>query len=258
MKVLRLFFSFAFIILLSCKAKINQNNSDVRIDTDFGTMYIRLYDDTPLHKSNFLSLSKFNLFNGLIFHRIIPFFMIQCKDPSFRISKDPKTSIHNIPDTTIPLEILPHHFHIRGAIGAARHDDSANPFRRSSFSQFYIVTGRVYTDSELYKIEYYINQQMYQNIYFQCFENEKNRLLQSGINPEPFEVSQIASDSAISKIRTLKKFRFTAQQRAVYKTIGGSPHLDNSYTLFGELISGIEVADKVSLLKRDKKDKTTQ
>ncbi len=245
----------SLLLQVSCKTTTNTYNSDVRIDTEFGTMYIKLYTDTPIHRKNFLSLVKNHYYDDLLFHRVIPSFMIQGGDPGSRNASSGSLLGNGGPDYTLEAEILSSHFHKRGVIAAAREGDAINPYRRSSGSQFYIVTGRTYTDDELNKIENYIQQQTFQSLYFQYLEEIKKHAEQSGKNLDIDLLSAIATDSAQNRIRQIPLFHFSSEQRSIYKSLGGAPHLDNSYTIFGEVVEGIEVADKISSLERDKNDR---
>jgi len=180
---------------------------DVIVQTPYGDIKIILYDKTPKHKANFIKLAKEGYYDGLLFHRVIPNFMIQGGDPDSKGAPAGKRLGEGGPDYTIPFEYVPEYFHKRGALAAARMPDEVNPARESSGSQFYIVQGKTFTDEELDKIE--------------------------------------------------KKYKhqFTPEQRQVYKTIGGAPHLDGAYTVFGEVIEGMDVVDKIASLPRDKFDR---
>ena len=184
-----------------------EKKPDVIIQTPHGDIKIILYDKTPKHKANFLKLAKEGYYDDLLFHRVIPNFMIQGGDPDSKGAPAGKRLGEGGPDYTIPFEYVPEYFHKRGALAAARMPDEVNPARESSGSQFYIVQGKTFTDEELDKIE------------------------------------------------KRYKLRFTPEQRQVYKTIGGAPHLDGSYTVFGEVIEGMEVVDKIASLPRDKFDR---
>lgn len=246
---------FFLVIPPSCKTTTNTNNSDVCIYTEFGTMYVKLYDDTPIHKTNFLSLTNKHFFDNLLFHRVIPSFMIQGGDPDSRNASSGTLLGNGGPNYTLEAEILPSHFHKRGAIAAAREGDATNPYRRSSGSQFYIVTGRTYTDEELDKIENYIQQQTFYTLYLQYLDKLKKQEQKTNQNLDMALLSVFAQDSARKVLSHQPPFKFTSEQRNIYKTIGGAPHLDNSYTVFGEVVQGMDVADRISRLERDKNDR---
>ena len=200
--VLCLLFSFS----LSMFAQ--EQETKVLIDTDKGKITIKLYNETPLHRDNFIKLVQSNQYNGLLFHRVIRQFMIQAGDIN---SKDalPETQLGDGDlDYTIPAEIVyPRYFHKYGQLCAARSSDDVNPERASSGSQFYIVTGKYYTDNELNKIE-----------------EERN-------------------------------IKLTAEQRHAYMFEGGTPHLDSEYTVFGEVVKGMKVVDKIQYVLTDINDR---
>ena len=191
----------------------------VKIFTSEGNITVMLYDDTPEHKYNFLQLVNFKKYDGLLFHRVIKDFMIQGGDPESKDCDSTKVLGENSIGTTLPAEIrFPQHFHKRGALAAARTSDKINPKKESSGSQFYIVTGKVATDKEL-----------------DYFEKNVNNLL---LPPTPLKYSE--------------------EQRRIYKTFGGTPHLDGNYTVFGEVVQGFEVLEKIQKLPTDKNDRPTK
>lgn len=198
---------FCFIALL---VSSQQASRIVEIETSYGTIRILLYDNTPLHRDNFLKLVEQGFYNGTLFHRVIQSFMIQGGDPDSKNARPNQLLGQGGPGYTIPAEIIPENYHKRGAVAAARLPDEVNPKRESSGSQFYIVQGRTYTEQELSQIE--------------------RRL---GI-------------------------RFTEDQKRTYLTVGGAPHLDGSYTVFGEVISGMEVVDEIAKVKTDRNNRPVQ
>jgi len=184
----------------SCAQNTETNNkmeTKVLIKTTMGDITVRLYDTTEYHKNNFIKLVNEHYYDGLLFHRVINQFMIQGGDPDSKNAKANAALGSGGPGYTLPAELLPKYFHKRGALAAARTGDQMNPTRRSSGSQFFIVTGRVYSDAELDQIE--------------------------------------------QKMQT----KFTKEQRKAYTTIGGTPFLDQQYTVFGEVIDGMDVVDKI-------------
>ncbi len=188
------------------------------LNTTAGEMTIRLYNETPLHRDNFIKLSKSGFFDGIIFHRVIDNFMIQCGDPESKEREQGKKYGNGGPGYNIPAEIVPGLYHKKGAVGAARMGDDVNPERESSGSQFYIVKGKLFDDETLKSSEERIN-------------------------------SRNASNN-ISTTHTIPQ-----EWREIYKQIGGTPHLDTQYTVFGELVSGEDVVEKISISKTDKNDR---
>ncbi len=173
----------------------------VKISTDYGDMIIKLYNETPKHRDNFIKLVKEGFYNGTIFHRVIKGFMIQGGDPQ---SRNPKPGVmygNGGPGYTIPAEFNKQLFHKKGALAAAREGDAINPTKASSGSQFYIVQGRTFTNMELTTLG-----------------RQMGRII-------------------------------PADQKEVYETLGGTPFLDMNYTVFGEVIMGMDVIDKIAAVK---------
>jgi cyclophilin family peptidyl-prolyl cis-trans isomerase len=175
-------------------------NKDVEIRTTMGTIVVRLSDSTPLHRDNFLRLAKQGYYDSVLFHRVIKHFMIQSGDPSSKRAGPAADLGDGGPTYTIPAEFRTSLFHHKGVIAAAREGDEENPQKASSGSQFYLVEGKVYSDSGLDSV--------------QTFRLKGRKI--------PFD------------------------QRQVYKTLGGSPHLDQNYTIFGEVVRGLDVVDSIA------------
>lgn len=180
----------------------------VKISTAKGECIIKLYNETPLHRDNFIKLAKEGYYNGTLFHRVIKAFMIQGGDPDSKNAKPDSLLGNGGPKYTIPAEFRDSLFHKKGVLAAAREGDNVNPSKASSGSQFYIVQGKVFTDSLL-------------NIL------EEKRL----------------------------KFKIPTWQREVYKTVGGTPHLDRNYTVYGEVVKGLDMVDKIAEAITDKNNR---
>ena len=168
--------------------------------TSYGTIVLRLYDSTPLHRDNFIRLVKSGYYDSILFHRVIKNFMIQAGDPNSKHSEPGEPLGNGGPDYTIPAEFRASLFHKKGVLAAARESDDANPSKASSGSQFYIVQGKKFTDAGLDSVE---------------------------------------------TIR-LKGRKIPIEHREVYKTTGGTPHLDLNYTVFGEVVSGLTIVDSIA------------
>lgn len=182
----------------------------VIISTDLGEMKVVLYNETPLHKENFIKLAKEGYFDGCLFHRVIDGFMIQGGDPDSKTAKSGQMLGQGGPGYTIPAEFKQELIHKKGALAAARMADQVNPQKASSGSQFYIAQGKSYT------------------------ENELNML-----------------SSRMGKA-------FNKQQIEAYTTVGGVPFLDYEYTVFGEVVEGLEVIDKIAAVEKDRRDRPVQ
>ena len=195
-------------LLTSVHSQAQDVETLVQIDTDMGKIKVKLFNDTPQHRDNFIKNVKEKRYDGLLFHRVIKQFMIQGGDIN---SKDAPIEQHlgdGDPGYTIPAEIVyPKYFHKRGMLCAARTSDDENPERASSGTQFYIVTGKFYTEMELDKME--------------------------------------KSDNKT----------FTPEERQAYMLEGGAPHLDNKYTIFGEVVKGMKVVDKIQFVETNEDDR---
>jgi cyclophilin family peptidyl-prolyl cis-trans isomerase len=189
------------------KLKRKDRKRDIEMVTTEGTIILRLSDSTPLHKDNFLRLVKSKYFDSLLFHRVIQYFMIQGGDPKSKNATPGQPLGDSSAPYTIPAEFMVSLFHKRGVLAAARESDDVNPQKASSGSQFYIVQGKKYTDSQLDSVE----------------------------------------------IKRLKR-KIPEYQREVYKSLGGTPFLDQNYTIFGEVVSGMETVDKIAAEPTSKGD----
>jgi len=201
--------AFSLLLVLTISAFAKRPNQYVRIKTAYGDCIIRLYNETPLHRDNFIKLVKKGNYNGTLFHRVIQNFMIQGGDPD---SKDPNKNKPGMElgngdvGYTVPAEFRDSLFHKRGVLAAARDDI---PSKASSGCQFYIVEGKRFTDDEL------------------------NKLIET----------------------RLKGRQIPASQREIYKSVGGVPHLDQNYTVYGEVVSGIDMVNRIAAVKKDAKDR---
>jgi peptidyl-prolyl cis-trans isomerase B (cyclophilin B) len=193
--------------VLNSQQKESCKGTRVEMVTNYGRIVLLLYDETPLHRDNFIKLATNRVFDGLLFHRVIEKFMIQGGDPTSKDAEPGKMLGDGTLGYNVPAEFRPELFHKRGALCAAREGDMVNPKKESSASQFYIVQGRVWNTEEL--------------------DNLQKRM----------------------------KREISAEQRDVYTTIGGTPFLDGEYTVFGEVIEGMEVVDKIAAVKCDKNDR---
>lgn len=230
--------------------KAQEDTTKIMISTEYGDIIVALFNETPGHRDNIVKLAKEGFYNGLTFHRVMKGFMIQGGDPNSRIGRDLGSGG---PGYTIPEEITQKFYHKRGAFCAARYGDMVNPQRNSSGSQFYIVDGSVFTDSLLDAFEQRINMNNKQRFYQQFLEREENkayleRLQRAESAGDTAEVREIQRElqPIIESAFEKEKFEFTEEQREVYKTIGGAPHLDMQYTVYGEVVEGMDVVDKIA------------
>lgn len=224
----------------------------ISIKTDFGEIKVKLYDDTPLHKANFIKLVNEGFYNDLLFHRVINKFMIQGGDPNSK-NADPSVQLGSGgPGYTVPAEINTKYFHKKGALSAARIGGPRNPEKNSSGSQFYIVQGEVFRPGQLDTMEMMINEQKMELMFKENIEKESQKLQAFRSKND-----RVGFDLLVAEIREKTdsiynagpKFSMTKEQRETYTTIGGYPSLDGEYTIFGEVIEGLDVVDKIAAVK---------
>jgi peptidylprolyl isomerase len=253
--LVRILFSIFFCCLLTFpETSWAAKDTVVVIKTDYGTMKVRLYKETPVHRHNFIKLASTGFYDSLLFHRVIKNFMIQGGDPNSKRATDAQPLGNGEIGYTLPAEFNPAFFHKKGALSAARLGDDINPEKKSSGCQFYIVQGRTSTEQDLLSQESRINMQGRQSLFMKMInlpENSalKNRFVaaQTAQNKDSLiALSQIAEAMVAKEAATLPAFKFSPQQIEAYKTIGGAPHLDGGYTVFGEVIEGLDVIDRIA------------
>jgi len=239
---------FSIILGLGLFSACNTNGKDkdalVLLQTNYGDIKIRLYKETPGHRDNFVSLVKSGFYDSILFHRVIEEFMIQAGDPSTKMEMNEETTEKFV--YQIPAEISDTIFHKKGVVAAARWGDQENPERKSSGTQFYIVQGRTFTDEELDNIENRVNASLKQAIFYKHLQAERKRVEESGENKTPAEIQEFASMVAFDEIEEMEPFVIPAERREIYRTTGGTPHLDMQYTVFGEVVLGQEVVDSIA------------
>jgi len=230
----------------------------VTIKTNYGDMVAILYDETPKHKENFIKLVKEGYFDSALFHRVIPNFMIQGGDPNSKkaIAGQPLGS--GGPGYTIDAEFIPKYFHHKGALCAARLGDGANPKKASSGSQFYIVQGQVLKENDLKIDQSKLGmglQQMLSKPENKPLYDSLFQAYQSG-NMKTYEAMIMKLAPRIEKETGVNVNKNIAPERvAAYTTIGGTPNLDDQYTVFGKVIKGLEVIDKITAVERNQADR---
>lgn len=240
-------------------------NKDIELITTEGAIVLRLYDDTPISRNNFLKLGKEGMYDSILFHRVIENFMIQAGESLDSKKLDERRKSKNI-NNIVPAEILPNHFHKRGALGAARMGDDVNPARDGSYIQFYIVHGKTYTDSALDSAEKRVNKMIaYNRVINDPRHKEKHKALQdlrkTRDSKDVSEIDQLKNelDSLTNlELAQMSYYKYPEANREVYKTIGGAAHLDQNYTVFGEVISGMDVVDKIAATQTGKGDRPVE
>ena len=234
----------------------------LKIKTTEGDIIIRLYDETPKHRDNFLKLAKEGYFNGTLFHRVIKDFMIQGGDPDSKNAPKGKTLGTGGPDYTIPAEfVYPQYFHKRGALSAARTGDEVNPEKESSGSQFYIVWGKTFKPAELKQMEQQMAMQQEQQVFNQLTREHHEEIMNLRRNRDRVGLQEL-QDKLIEQTKTICKQQgkstFTEEQIEVYTNVGGTPFLDNQYTVFGEVEEGLDIVERIQNCNTDRNDRPTE
>ncbi len=256
----------AFILLIgivACamptKTDKTMKNPIVTFETNYGVIKIKLYNETPLHRDNFIKLAEEHYYDSLLFHRVIKNFMIQAGDPKSKGAAAGVALGMGGPGYTIPAEFNPNLIHKKGALAAARLGGPQNPKKESSGSQFYIVVGQpvpaeqldamVANKAEQAKGEF-IQTQLYKpenKVYL----NELIQLQQAGDRQNFMQKWQAFGEMYKDSLNAIKTFTYSEEQKKIYSTIGGTPHLDMDYTVFGEVVEGLDIVDKISVVATD-------
>lgn len=236
-----------------------EKETKLKIETSAGDIIVKLYNETPEHRDNFIKLAKEGTYEGTLFHRVIKDFMIQAGDPESKGAPKGKMLGSGDVGYTVPAEfVYPKYFHKKGALSAARQGDEVNPEKRSSGCQFYIVTGKVYGDSTLLGMEQQMNQMRLNNAFnalAQKHMKEIYKLRKAGDQEGLMNLQDTLIAQAEAQVAGEPEFRFTPEQVEAYTTVGGTPHLDGSYTVFGEVLEGMDVVDSIQKVKTDRNDR---
>lgn len=264
----KIFAIFAFFITTQAFAQTTPMVSLKVFEGDslLGEMKIKLYDETPQHRDNFLKLVRAGYYNGTLFHRIIPGFMIQGGDPNSKNAPAGQPLGNGGPGYTIPAEFISTLFHKKGALAAARQGDQVNPKKESSGSQFYIVTGQVYNAPTLKNMESQKGMGAKQAIFNEIIYRPENKphldsLMKfqttGDFNSMNTYIAQHLEPLLNAELKKQGKepFKFTEEMLQTYSTIGGAPSLDGDYTVFGEIVEGIEVTTRIVNAQRDTNDR---
>lgn len=235
----------------------------ILISTPYGDMKLKLFNETPKHRDNFLKLVREHYYDSLLFHRVIQDFMIQGGDPDSKYAEPTKLLGDGDLKYTVPAEFVPTLCHKKGMLCAARNGDDVNPEKASSAAQFYIVQGKVRTEEDLISYEKRINKPIITKIKEDILNKSENKSLKDKI--DNFKKEQ-NNDSLMVYFKVVNKmveeeyaktphYTFPPEHKTIYKTIGGTPHLDSQYTIFGEVIEGLEVIDKIAAVGKNKDDR---
>ena len=241
------------------KAKDMSEETKLKIETTAGDIVVKLYNETPQHRDNFIKLAENGTYEGTLFHRVIKDFMIQAGDPdSKNASKGQMLGAGDV-GYTVPAEfVYPKYFHKKGALSAARQGDNVNPQKASSGCQFYIVTGKVYSDSALLSMEQQMNQMRFINLFNTLASKHAKdiyKMRKAGDQEGLMNLQDTLIAQVEKQLAGQPEFRFTPEQVKAYTTVGGTPHLDGEYTVFGEVLEGMDVVDKIQRVKTDRNDR---
>lgn len=261
------FFMSAVALILGISAACSQSNMEeykaedpkdaiVELNTTLGDVTVELFNDTPLHRDNFLKLVKDGYYDGVLFHRVINDFMVQTGDPNSKNAPAGASLGSGDPGYTIEAEIVyPKHYHKYGALAAARTGDDMNPEKRSSGSQFYIVTGNKYSERQLENMDtkrinsemegYFKNLAMNYRDSIQIMQQRGDHEGLEALRQELIEQTEAA----------VHPEEMSAQMKEEYSTKGGTPHLDGGYTVFGQVLKGMDVVDKIQKVETDPYDR---
>ena len=239
----------------------NDNATLVKIETTMGDITVKLYDETPKHKENFIKLVKEGVYDSTLFHRVIKNFMIQAGDPTSKTASATDTLGSGDVGYTIPAEFNPKFFHKRGVLAAARQGDDVNPNKESSGCQFYIVTGRKFSEAQMINMENQMNEARLDTV-FQALARkhmkEIYKMRKANDMEGLMELQDSLENQARKEVAKEPALKFTPEQIKAYTTVGGAPHLDGSYTVFGEVVDGMNVVAEIETAKTNRQDRPTQ
>ena len=229
----------------------------VKIETTLGDITVRMYDETPIHRDNFVKLVKEGYYDGTLFHRVIKDFMIQGGDPDSKGAPAGKMLGVGGPDYTLEAEIKDNLYHKRGALAAARQGDEVNPERRSSGSQFYIVWGQVYKENQLNQLGKQIRMQKVQDAFNDLAKARREEIMQMRRERNRAGLQELQDQLIAEAENKIGKQGLTDEQMQLYTTVGGTPHLDGQYTVFGEVEEGLNVVEQIQNTATGRADRPT-
>lgn len=243
----------------NAKAQTAQDETKVLIKTTVGDITIKLYNETPQHRDNFIKLVNEHYYDSILFHRVIKDFMVQAGDPESKNAQKGTQLGAGDPGYTIPAEfVYPKFFHKRGALSAARQADQVNPERKSSGSQFYIVTGKTYDKYELQDLEKQLRQRQGQGVFDRLVAQNMDSIMNmqmAGDNDGIMKLQEELNEKTNQILKEQGPFKFTEEQVDAYMSEGGTPFLDNDYTVFGEVIDGMKAVYKIEQAGTDMNDR---
>lgn len=240
------------------KQMANEKETKVAFETTLGNIVVKLYNETPKHRDNFLKVVNDSVYNGVLFHRVIKDFMIQTGDPSSKTAEAGQQLGSGDLGYTVEAEfVYPQYFHKKGALAAARTGDAVNPERRSSASQFYIVTGKSYSPQQVEMMEQRMGDQKKEDIFSGLVRERVDSIRNMQAAGDSLGLEELQNELiALTEVEYAKNpLKFTPAQVEAYTTVGGTPHLDGQYTVFGEVVEGMDVVDKIQQAATDPADR---
>ena len=254
------------VVLASCgagskKQKNMENRTLVKLETTLGNIVVALYDETPKHRDNFIKLAKEGVYDSTLFHRVIKQFMVQAGDPESKNASDTAMLGSGDVGYTVPAEFVDKFFHRKGVLAAARQGDEVNPERASSGCQFYIVTGRKFREAQLLDMEAKMNEQREGAIFDTLARQhmkEIYKLRKAQDHAGLLALQEKLEAEAHELFKQEEPFKFTPEQIQAYTTVGGAPHLDGAYTIFGEVVEGMNVVEMIESAKTGRADRPVQ
>lgn len=245
-------FALTTLFILSSCAK-DKKDVVITMKTSYGDMKVILFDETPLHKASFIKLAEEGQYDSTVFHRIIKEFMIQ----GGNVDEKNGTSSNE----TIQAEIIDGFYHEKGALAAARQGDRVNPEKASSWCQFYIVHGKTFTEAELTVDQRKLNQAISQLMQYESHADIKNQFMELQNKQDYEAMNKLALeyvDLAEKELNITLKKDISPERLKVYTEVGGSPHLDGAYTVFGKVVEGLEVVDKIAAVETGRADRPNE
>ena len=267
MKTKQLFIlAVCLVVLTACgagskKTSNMEKRTQVKIETTMGDIVVELYNETPKHRDNFIKLAKEGMYDSTLFHRVIRNFMIQAGDPDSKNANDTAHLGGGDVGYTVPAEFVPKFFHKKGALAAARMGDDVNPERASSGCQFYIVTGRKFREAQLLDMAGQKNNARLDTLFNQLARKHMKEIYKMRkANDEAglLALQDSLEAQATAQYKEEEPFMFTPEQIAAYTTVGGAPHLDGAYTVFGQVVEGMETVEKIEVTKTGRADRPVE
>ena len=234
------------------------NETLVCMETTMGNITVKLYNETPKHRDNFIKLTKEGVYDSTLFHRVIKNFMIQAGDPQSKTATDTTTLGNGDVGYTIPAEFNPKFFHKKGVLAAARQGDEVNPERASSGCQFYIVTGRKFSEAQMVNMENQMNDARLETVFNTLARKHMKEIykMRKACDTDGLmELQDSLEAQARAEVAKEPALKFTREQIQAYTTVGGAPHLDGAYTVFGEVVDGMDVVEKIENVGTNRADR---